>query len=194
MADIISLAEYKVWSRDSDATKDAQRTVLIAQSSAMADAYCQTQLMTAARIDEIFTDHVVAVQLQARPITAITEIKVDPYNATGTYLIDPTDVFYRASGSLMFKPTSTYYPRWPDALIRFSYTGGYTTAPNDLKLAAMLIVSTLEDMASIADRHATMERVRDVTMKYAAVTLDIASDLFIGARELLNQYRNPLIV
>lgn len=195
-ADIITIAEYEAWSGDASSVAfDAQVQTWITQASIAAAAYCHCgpSLMVASRVEDLdgHWDADGGLTLSGRPIASITSITLDPYNTPVS--IPATDVYNRLGQSTLYlKKSSAFYGPWR-GLIQVSYSAGYATAPQDLKLAICLIVQTLFKLSNPA-RDFLSQKVRDVEEKFNPISWSIEDPVFRQAAELLNQYRIPVCI
>jgi len=149
MADLISLAEYKIAKGITSTKEDVRLSATIVSVSQLVKTYCANSL-----IDYFTTPYVElfniryntsAVQLTESPLRSIISVQErvrysEAYKilneATFEFYWDPlTDSIIRTTGS-----GETVWPKGPGS-VKVTYTAGYTDTPEDLKLAVIDLVA-----------------------------------------------------
>jgi len=137
---LLSIAELRAAAGVSDASRDAELATLgkrisasIARQCGVASDGVNTPTLLRETCTEIFRQRKErgAIILSRRPVTSITSVTFedDPAEAADNYEVDAgTGIMTRLSDG---SPTC-----WPLGKITVVYVAGYSTAPDDLKLAA----------------------------------------------------------
>lgn len=160
---ICSVSDYKSWRNIAVTTWDTLIATLIAGGQARVEAYCGRLFDNTTRNQFIDGTGGATIQVQAYPITDITEITIFDH-ATNTALqtlVEDVDYYYNADLGLIYRTNAVrgrvgvavydfrgwqneysnvdwgVAPCWPEGYqnISIEYDGGYTTMPADLKLA-----------------------------------------------------------
>jgi hypothetical protein len=124
-------------------------TLASGEFSAAADTWFAAQSVTWVTTGTRHTN----VILPFKPVTAIDEVRINGVAVTGWTLIN--SVLYRAAGF------GSYSPSVPD-LLEVDLTHGYTTVPDDVKLAVLEIASGMYSNPTSA----VSERIDDYTVRY----------------------------
>jgi len=168
---IITAAEYKTWRSISVTTYDALIAILIAAAQSAAEDWCGRLFDNTSRDQYYSGSGGATLQVNAYPITAITEIGIFDQATQSTIqtLTANEDYFFVADTGLIYRTNATTgrwgvgddrgwnslgggtgdrwgtCPNWPrgNLNIKVEYDGGYTTAPSSLKMAMYLYVDYL---------------------------------------------------
>lgn len=209
---LTTLADVKTFLGISDTSEDVKLTAMVSQADAAIKQYCGRQLESASRTEYYDGDGTAALLLRQRPVTSVTSVHVDEggYAGQGTdafpsttawtagtdFFVRFTDESERNTGELVaIKGPGTFTadgdPRtwgsWPNGTgnIKVIYLGGYTAVPDDLLLAANLIVSEMRNTAEVG---------RDLSGEHlGGYSYTLASGGLPGmasARQILNKYRD----
>jgi hypothetical protein len=150
MADLITLSEYKTAQGINGDTDDARLTPLIASVSALIKTYCSRSFNDYINTSNVEVFNILwdstALQLNETPVLVVASVEVrDSYAEAYTtlttgafeYFLDTeTDTIHRTDGAAGFK----FWPKGPGA-VQITYTAGYVKTPEDLKLAAVDLVT-----------------------------------------------------
>ena len=141
--DLITLAEYKAYAGITSTNQDAEIKAIIPKASALVKSICRrTFLDYACDVKtEQFPSGVEKIYLSEFPLIYVTSVEYSTdYGATYTALVEFTDyVTEPEEGSITFINYSSV-TRMING-IKVTYTGGYETLPDDLKLAVMDVVT-----------------------------------------------------
>lgn len=132
-------------------TSSANQSLTLASGefSAAADTWFASQSTTYTTTGTRATN----VILPFKPIIAVSEVRLNSDVITGYTLIG--QVLYRAAGF------GTYTPTVPD-LLEVDLTYGYTSVPDDVKLAVLEIAASMYENPTAA----VSERIDDYTVRY----------------------------
>ena len=152
MADLVTLAEYKEAEGISSPKEDLRLATLVRAVSQLVKTYCANSLIDFYSNNkvEIFSIDwdTYLVQLTESPVNTIVSVQKRD-SVTESYSTVPTTDYYldTATDSVLYVTGSTYrnWPRGAGA-VKVTYTAGYASTPNDLKLAVFdLITYYLKD-------------------------------------------------
>jgi hypothetical protein len=144
---LISLEEYKTFKGISGFTEDSKITPLISSVSQLIKTYCNRQFVDyyATDLTETFTItwETTVLRLRESPVVSITSVAERQdvssnyvvLGASDFYLDTFTDSIYRVDGS-GFTPF-----QMGAGAVRVIYKAGYSTCPEDLKLATIDMVN-----------------------------------------------------
>lgn len=209
---LTTLSAVKTFLGISDTSEDDKLTAMVASADAAIKQYCGRQLESATRTEYYSGDGSSVLLLRQRPVTSVTSVHVDAsgYAGQGTdafgsstawtagtdFFVRFTDESERNTGELVaIKGPGAFtadgnpktWGEWPNGVgnIKVVYLGGYTTVPDDLKLAANQIVAQLRNTAEVG---------RDLSgEKLGGYSYTIESSGLPGiasARQILNKYRD----
>lgn len=150
---LITLDDYKLFEGINSTKNDDQLEALLESSSALIETYCNTKFnaySASPGVTDIFDvqwdTHV--VQLQHSPVISITSVQERlAYNEAYTTLLNTGGkyewYFDSISDSIIRTNDSGSYGIWPKGVgaVKIIYTAGYTTLPEDLKLALVDLVT-----------------------------------------------------
>jgi hypothetical protein len=148
---IITLDDYKLFEGITSTKNDDQLEAILDSSSALIETYCNTkftQYAEAPGAEEIFDiqwdTHV--VQLKYSPvISVILVLERSAQNQAYTPLSLSTYDWYldRVTDSIFRTNPDGSYALWPKGVgsVAVNYTAGYTSAPEDIKLALVDLVT-----------------------------------------------------
>lgn len=138
------------------------------------------------------------LRLKEKPVTAITSVRVDTsrlFTASNTLLT--VDVDYKLIDGMLFRLNGTWPPavenKWglltnavvpSTGIIQVVYTAGYSTVPDDIVLAADMLVIKL-----FGQRKDGEELLSESLEDYSYSRGDSGGDLLKDVRSLLAPYR-----
>jgi len=171
----VTLTEAKAQCRllDADTTHDTLLTSLIAQASATIDT--MTGCLTAIHVMQTTLDGfpTAEMELGVYPVTAITSLAYDDVDGDAQTLT--ADVDYYTGLSSMY-PKLYPVTAWPGTkagkpgTVRVQFIAGYTTLPDDLKLAILMRVSELfnnpSESTSDYDANPTINTIKAIVGPY----------------------------
>lgn len=176
---LLTIDDYKLLEGINSAKNDDQLNTLLTSVSALIETYCGTKFLsyaTSPGVTDIFDiqwdTHV--VQLKHSPVIAITsvferssqsssyvEIYKDGSNNEYSWFFDPiSDSIFRTSESGGY----LHFPRGVGA-VKVVYTAGYTSVPEDLKLAVADMVTYY-----FKDEHRLMRSLNGASTQYQATS------------------------
>lgn len=136
---LITLAEYKAYEGITNPNQDTEITAIIPKVSELVKNYCRRSFID--YIDEtkveLFTGGDV-LYLKEFPVASISSIEVSTdYGKTYSSLVEYTDwALDKINDAIVPLNTLKTFPELVNGY-RISYTGGFETIPEDLKLAVM---------------------------------------------------------
>jgi hypothetical protein len=146
MANLITLQEFKDSEQITNPKDDYKLTQIIDSVSQLVKTYCGNSLLDfyySNKIEEFNIDwdtHV--VQLTESPVNAIVSVEKRD-SVTSSYTTVPTTDYYldKTTDSVLYVTGSTY-KSWPmgAGAVKVTYTAGYESCPEDLKLAVFDLV------------------------------------------------------
>ncbi len=150
MADLVTLAEVKAYLGINSTNEDAKLTSLITKTSQFIKTYCGFSIIDHYEEDkiEIFNGGPQFL-LAEYPLNSLTSVEYSSdYGQTYTPLIVYTDYVYNSSKEAVTTVTGKSFANSINGY-RVTYTGGYETTPEDLKLAVFDLISYYQksDMA-----------------------------------------------
>ena len=163
---IISTAEYKAYAGITDSDWDTRLDVLIPMGQAGLERYCGRTFEEATYTDAKFSGNgQCSIWIPNTPLTAVSAVKTVDSAGTETTLAsteyrftEEGELFRLGGGSgsawdyqtvvnpLQPRATGTWSDDAPDNIL-VSYTGGYSTVPDDLKGLMFMIVDSILDEA-----------------------------------------------
>lgn len=154
MADLITLDEYKVYEKINSSSNDEQMQAVLTSVSSLIKSYCNTTFVDntgSPGLSEVFDIQwdTYVVQLKDSPILSILSVeeRSSQANAYTQLVNDGTDgkyefyVDYFTDSVFRTNITGGYicFPRGTGS-VKVTYTSGYITVPEDLKLAVVDLV------------------------------------------------------
>ena len=148
MANLVTLDQYKTAENIQSVKDDARISSLITSVSALVKTYCGNSIIdffSSNKVEEFSIGWSTnLVQLTESPVNAIVSVEErEDFNkayktvaATEYYLESSTDTVYRVNKN----GTTKNWPTGPGA-VKVTYTAGYETCPEDLKLAVFDLVT-----------------------------------------------------
>mgnify|MGYP001382034813 CR=1 FL=1 len=154
MADLITLATYKDAEGLGTPKEDIKINAIIPSVSQLVKTYCGNSFVDfySSNKTETFTidwsTHI--VQLTESPVNAIVSVQErDAYNNSYTTLTTGAyEYALNTNTDSVLRTTSSGYKNWPTGVdaVKIVYTAGYSSVPEDLKLAVIdLITYYLKD-------------------------------------------------
>ena len=149
MADLITLDEYKLAEGLSDQKNDARIAIFIASASQMVKTYCARTFVDyfSTEKTEVFNVEYDSdiIQLSECPIIAITSVeeRQDYSSDYSTLTTAAFEYYLDPNTDSILRTTTTGSKNWPigPGAVKVVYTGGYSSIPEDLKLAVVDLVN-----------------------------------------------------
>lgn len=141
--DLITKAEYKAYAGISSTNKDTEIDALIPKVSALVKTYCRRTFIDYYNTPNIeyFNGPAMFFPLKEYPVRNVSsvELSVD-WGNNYTDLVEYTDYALDKSRGVVH---STQFDGFPERIngYKVTYTAGYATVPEDLKLAVLDLVS-----------------------------------------------------
>lgn len=139
---LITKAEYKAYAGISSPNQDTEIDALIPKVSQLVKTYCRTSFVD--NVDDVkvetFNGGEQVIYLKEFPVIAIASVEYSAdYGQTFTSLVEYTDWVFDSNITGVISPVVPF----PSAIngYKISYTCGYETLPEDLKLAVMDLVT-----------------------------------------------------
>lgn len=142
-ANLVTLAEYKAYAGITSTNSDTIINAIIPKVSQFVKTICRRTFVDYVNDskEEIFKGGWSKLYLKEYPIISVGSVEVSTdYGSTYTELVEFTDyVLDLEDGAI----TSIYYEEFPQYVngYKVTYTGGYETLPEDLKLAVLDLVT-----------------------------------------------------
>jgi lysophospholipase L1-like esterase len=142
-ANLVTLAEYKAYAGITSTNQDAEINAIIPKASQLVKTLCRRTFVDYVNDnkEEVFAGGWSKLYLKEYPILAISSVEYSTdYGATYAELVEFTDyVLDMEDGSI----ASILYEDFPKHIngYKVTYTGGYETLPDDLKLAVLDLVT-----------------------------------------------------
>lgn len=128
------------------------------------------------------------LRLPVWPVTAVTSIYDDPdRNYTSSYLVSSSDYDTEGSeGLVILRPNATH-GAWSTSrrAIKATFTGGYSTVPDDLALAACLMTRHVWDLKNTQGRGSVSQGEQNAQLRPETIP-DVV-------REVLEPFRLPSV-
>lgn len=141
MTDLVTKADFKTYMSISSTNQDAIIDFLIPKISAFVKTYCRRDFIDWITIpkEEYFNGGIPFYSVQEQPVIGIQDLFYSTdYGQTYTALVLYTD--YAIDGNILYPISNTEFP-YTLRGYRLVYTAGYTSVPNDLKLAVYDLIS-----------------------------------------------------
>lgn len=190
MADLVTLAEYKAFKKITSNTQDTEISKLIPSVSKFIRNYVDRELTT--YYDEPYTQYFdggeINLPLKEVPINQIQSVeRSSDYGRTYTVLTEYIDYVVSKSKDTIEYPLSQ--DGFPYALngYKVTYTGGYETTPEDIKLAAIDLI----DYYLTSDM--SIKSTRNVGANNTSIEYVTTANLPAHIRRVLDLYRLELI-
>ena len=165
-ADLFTLADYKAYANLTSPTQDTEIKAIIPIASQMVKTYCRRTFVD--YVDdaktEVFTGGGERIYLTEFPVLTVASVEYSAdYGSTYTTLVEFTDyaVDHEDDGIVPIAAVDNVWPRLINGY-KVTYTGGYEELPEDLKVAAMDLLTYYlkNDMAVKAQRAAGANTVQ----------------------------------
>ena len=148
MTDLITLDQYKEHEGIRSSEKDDQTSLIITSVSQLVKTYCSHSIIDYYTVEKVETFNLAypsnLVQLNECPINTIVLVEErESYGASYVTLdVGNFDYFLDTATDSLYRTSASGYSAWPKGpgSVRVTYTGGYETVPEDLKLAVVDLV------------------------------------------------------
>jgi hypothetical protein len=188
MSDLVTLAEYKNYTGITSTNLDTEVKALIPKISAFVKSYCDRTFVD--HFDdcktEVFTGGNPYFLVKEFPINSVDSVEwSQDFGKTYTTLVEFTDYTVDLEYDRIAVINKTEFPKYTNGY-RVSYTGGYESLPEDLKLAVLdLIEYYLKNDMAIKSQRAVGSNT--VQVEYVTTT-----NLPSHIRRVLDMYRGSL--
>lgn len=143
MANLITLAEYKAYAGIASPNQDSEINAIIPKVSALAKSICRrtfVDYVNDAKVER-FNGGFKTLLLKEYPVLAVSGVAVSyDYGATFTDLVEFTDYVLDPEEHSIVCISADEFPRLINGY-QVTYTGGYESLPEDLKLAVFDLVT-----------------------------------------------------
>lgn len=194
MANLVSVEEYKEAEGINSPKDDLRLNSLVPSVSQLVKTYCGSSIIdyySTNRIEVINVDwqtHI--VQLTESPVNTIVSVEErDSYSASYVELTTANHQYYfDAATDSIYRTTGGQYLNWkkgPGA-VRVTYTAGYETCPEDLKLAVIDLITYY-----LKDEHKERRTLAGATVQNQASTSQSNNVAFPDhIKRVLDLYKN----
>jgi len=140
---LITKAEYKAYAGISSPNQDTEIDSLIPKVSQLVKTYCRTSFVDNvddAKVEQ-FDGGNISMYLKEYPVIAISAVFYSTnFGQTYTELVEYTDWVFDINSTAIVSTTGVPFPKYINGY-KVSYTCGYETLPEDLKLAILDLVT-----------------------------------------------------
>ena len=149
MADLTTIADYKDAEGINNPKHDLRLESIVPAVSQLVKTYCGNSIVDffSTNKEELFNINwdTYIVQLTESPVNALVSVSERPDQGSSYTLLNSgnNDFYLDKATDSVFRTNSTGYSNWkkgPGA-VKIVYTAGYSTTPNDLKLAVFDLIS-----------------------------------------------------
>lgn len=143
MTALVTIDEYKVYKKLTKTENDNELLAIINSASAMIKSYCGHSFVDYYSTNRVETFNIQPgiddVTLNEWPIKEIVSVESRDSYSDSYSAVDTSEYFVDTSIDTIFKHSGY----WPEGFgsVKVTYKGGYTTAPEDVKIACMDLVS-----------------------------------------------------
>lgn len=157
---LTTLTQVKTKLGISGTSEDAVLTALVAQADRAIKTWTRRSLESTSSVEYPRGYGTKTLRLREQPVTSVTEVRIDVTRVfTSSLTLLTADVDYKLINGMLYRLNGV----WPaarenriglladalipsDGVIKVSYIGGYATLPDDLVLAADMLVAHLYKM------------------------------------------------
>jgi hypothetical protein len=142
-ANLVTLAEYKAYAGITSTNQDAEINAIIPKVSQLVKSFCRRTFVDYVNDskEEIFSGGWNKLYLKEYPILSITSVESSTdYGATYTELVEFTDYAVDMEDGTIVCMNVTEFPKYTNGY-KVTYTAGYESLPEDLKLAVLDLVT-----------------------------------------------------
>jgi hypothetical protein len=194
MANLVSVAEYKEAEGINSPKDDLRLNSLVPSVSQLVKTYCGNSIIDFYNTNKIevlnvdWQTHI--VQLTESPVNTIVSVEErDSYSASYVELTTADyEYYFDAATDSVYRTTAGHYLNWkkgPGA-VRVTYTAGYETCPEDLKLAVMDLITYY-----LKDEHKERRTLAGATIQNQASTTQTNNVAFPDhIKRVLDLYKN----
>ena len=151
-ANLVTLAEYKAYAGIASTNQDTQISAIIPVASQIVKSFCRRTFVDYVneRKEEVYSGGWSKLYLKEYPILSIISVEASvDYGKTYTELVEYTDYVLDAEDGTITSIYTTEFPKYVNGY-KVTYTAGYETLPEDLKVAVLdLITYYLKNDASV---------------------------------------------
>lgn len=140
----ITLAQAKEFLRVTSTSEDALITSLAAAAVAWVEKYTGLKF-TVASVSETLEDFPAWIDVTVRPLVSVTSITYIDQDGASQTVVDPLPI-----GNRIYAPSAGWPSRRLQTPVVVVYTAGLATMPEDLRVAALLLVGEFYDKRSSA--------------------------------------------
>lgn len=142
-ANLVTRAEYKAYAGISSPNQDAEIDLLIPKVSQLVKTYCRTSFINnidSPKVEQFNGEGYIRYYLKEYPVVQVLDVETsDDYGQNFYSLVEFQDWVYEPQNYSL----RSLVGNWPDKLngYRVTYTCGYDSVPEDLKLAVLDLVT-----------------------------------------------------
>lgn len=155
MANLVSITEYKTYASIASTDSDAKLTILVPAVSNFVRTYCgrnfinqttaapvgtEAPVVSQTELTQYFSDGGRLFYVNESPVINVISLEQKTYPGSAySPLTEYVDYEYDISGDYFVSLCRDGFPRMPNA-IKLTYTGGYTSLPEELKLGIFSLI------------------------------------------------------
>jgi len=155
---VITQADYKTWAGITGSDLDAWLALILPAAQSRAEEWCDREFDSKSRTEFYDSFGAGSIQLRSTPVTAVESVSYLSGTSSGVpsyTAFDSSSYWFDGDSGLLSRFTAFDVfpskldrdgtPVWPEGTrgIKVVYTGGYTDAPDGLKLAMYSLVDNL---------------------------------------------------
>lgn len=148
MADLITLAEYKVFEGITSTADNTRLTELIGSVSALIKAYCNNSFVDYVSTDKIQTFNippvgVLEVFLRESPVISFTSVQERQDFSSAYTTLTTNEYYYNEDTESLIRINAGAQVLWASGpgAVKVTYKAGYAALPEELKLATASLVT-----------------------------------------------------
>jgi hypothetical protein len=191
----VTAAQYKTFRGITDTSLDAWLTQTIPQVSAALNTYLGRTVRQTAHT-KVFSGKrgCSGLNVGEYPIASITSVTFN-YLSDGPEVVDGSEFYANEVGTIRFNPSSADARYFNTPFVKVVFVAGHSSVPQDLQLAAMLVLQAFEFQAD-SEQLVTEKSVKDVKVKYGSPLMaDMSDPIFGNAKAILDRHSaNNLMV
>jgi hypothetical protein len=142
-ANLVTLAEYKAYAGIASTNQDAEINSIIPKASELVKSICRRTFVDYVNNskEEVYAGGWNKLYLKEYPILSITSVEASvDYGATYTELVEFTDYAVDQEDGTIVCIYALEFPKYVNGY-KVTYTAGYETLPEDLKLAVLDLIT-----------------------------------------------------
>jgi len=190
----VTATQYKTFKGITDTSLDAWLTQTIPQVSVALNRYLDRTIKQTAHT-KVFRGKrgCLGLNVAEYPITSITSVTFD-YLSDNAEVVDGGEFYANEVGTLRFNTNSADARYFNSPFIKVVFVAGYSTVPQDLQLAALLVLQSFEHQSD-SEQLITEKSIKDIKIKYGTPLMaDMNDPIFGNAKAILDGYKGESLV